>query len=63
MGFHRAMQSFKATYYWKDLPRPYADQCAVFLPKSEKRSANVAKILHASDFQDLGRYLKNLSKR
>ena len=61
MGFHKAMRSFKATYYWKDLPRPYTDQCAVFLPKAEKRSAKVAEILNASAFQDLGRYLKSLS--
>ena len=63
MGFHRAMQSFKATYYWKDLPRPYTDQCAVFLPKAETRSAKVADVLHASAFQDLGRYLKDISTR
>jgi hypothetical protein len=63
MGLHKAMMSFKATYYWKDLPRPYSDQCAVFLPKTEKRSAKVAEILRASAFQDLGRYLKDLSTR
>ncbi|MNR10183.1 hypothetical protein D3C85_1264190 [compost metagenome] len=63
MGLHKAMMSFKATYYWKDLPRPYTDQCAVFLPKAEKRSAKVAEILRASAFQDLGRYLKDLSTR
>lgn len=61
MGFHKAMRSFKATYYWKDLPRPYTDQCAVFLPKAEKRSAKVAEILNASAFHDLGLYLKGLS--
>lgn len=60
MGFHKAMRSFKATYYWKDLPRPYTDQCAVFLPKAEKRSVKVAEILNASAFQDLGRYLNGL---
>ncbi|WP_348970946.1 DUF6685 family protein [Pseudomonas atacamensis] len=63
MGFHRAMQSFKATYYWKNLPRPYTEQCAVFLPKAERKSAKVAEILHASAFQDLGCYLKDISTR
>ncbi|MCQ4245115.1 DUF6685 family protein [Stutzerimonas decontaminans] len=61
MEFHRAMQSFRATYYLKDLPRPYSEQCAIFLPKSEKRSANVAQVLKDARFQDLGWYLKNLS--
>ncbi|MBT2374408.1 hypothetical protein J7E41_20510 [Pseudomonas fluorescens] len=62
-GFHEAMRNFQATYYWKDLPRPYTEQCAVFLPKAEKKSARVAKILHETGFQDLGIYLKNLSTK
>ena len=63
MGLHRAMQSFGATYYWKDLPRPYSDQAAIFLPKDEKRSARAAQVLRQAGFQDLGLYLKNLGKR
>lgn len=62
MGLHRAMQSFEATYYWKDLPRPYTDQAAIFFPKAEKRSAKVAQILRERGFQDLGLFLKNLGK-
>ena len=57
------MQSFKATYYWKDLPRPYTEQFAVFLPKADRKSAKVAEILHASAFQNLGCYLKDISTR
>lgn len=63
MDFHRAMQSFQATYYWKDLPRPYTDQCAVFLPKNENKSAKVSQILRGAEFQDLGEYLQGLSNR
>jgi hypothetical protein len=62
MGFHRAMQSFKATYYCKDLPRPYTEQCAIFLPKDKKKSAKVSQILREAGFQDLGDHLKNLSE-
>ncbi|AIB42830.1 DUF6685 family protein [Pseudomonas sp. WCS374] len=63
LAFHKAMQSFEATYYWKALPRPYTDQCAIFLPKAEKRSAKIAQVLHEAGFQDLGKYLKSLSDR
>lgn len=63
MSFHRVMQSFQATYYCKDLPRPYTEQCAIFLPKNEKRSAKVSQILRDAGFQDLGAYLKNLNSR
>lgn len=62
MGLHKAMQSFGATYYWKDLPRPYTDQAAIFFPKGEKRSAKAAQVLRNAGFQDLGLYLKNLGK-
>ncbi len=63
LAFHKAMQNFEATYYWKALPRPYTEQCAIFLPKSEKRSAKVAQVLHEAGFQDLGKYLKALGNR
>lgn len=63
LAFHRALESFGATYYWKDLPRPYTDQAAIFLPKDEKRSVKVAEVLKKVGFQDLGLYLKKLSRR
>ncbi|WP_256583014.1 DUF6685 family protein [Pseudomonas sp. Irchel s3b5] len=63
LAFHKAMQNFEATYYWKALPRPYTEQCAIFLPKSEKRSAKVAQVMHEAGFQDLGKYLKALGCR
>lgn len=63
LGLHKAMQSFGATYYWKDLPRPYTEQSAIFLPKDDKRSAKVSQVLREAGFQDLGLYLKNLGKR
>lgn len=60
LRFHRAMKNFEATYYWKDLPRPYNEQIAIFLPKAEKRSAKVSQLLRDEGFQDLGRYLQGL---
>lgn len=62
MEFHGAMQSFQATYYWKDLPRPYTEQAAIFLPKSEKRAVKVSQVLREAGFQDLGLYLKKLPR-
>lgn len=62
LGFKDAMARFKATYYWKTLPRPHDHQrCAIFLPLKEKRSALVAKILKENNFQDLGAYLAGLA--
>ncbi|MDD1148816.1 hypothetical protein M5G25_10985 [Pseudomonas sp. TNT2022 ID357] len=59
-GFHTAMRNVQATYYWKDLPRPYTNQCALFLPKDDKKSVKVSQVLKKAGFQDLGLYLKNL---
>ncbi|CJL91587.1 Uncharacterised protein [Streptococcus pneumoniae] len=62
LGFNEAMARFKATYYWKTLPRPHNHQrCAIFLPLKEKRSAMVARILKENNFQDLGAYLAGLA--
>lgn len=61
MEFHQAMQRFEATYYWKDLPRPYTDQAAVFLPKVEKRARKISELLREAGFQDLGLYLQKLA--
>ena len=36
LGFNEAMARFKATYYWKTLPRPHNHQrCAIFTAKGE----------------------------
>ena len=60
LGFNEAMARFKATYYWKTLPRPHNHQrCAIFTAK--RRSAMVARILKENNFQDLGAYLAGLA--
>ncbi|HGW4498779.1 DUF6685 family protein [Stutzerimonas nitrititolerans] len=64
LGFNEAMARFRATYYWKTLPRPHNKHgYAVFLPLTEKRSALVARILEEYGFQDLGAYLSELAAR
>lgn len=64
LGFNDAMANFKATYYWKTLPRPHNNKrYAVFLPLKEKRSALVAKVLRDRGYQDLGALLAGIAAR
>ena len=63
LGFHGAMESFRATYLWQFLPRPYGDQRAILLPKLERRSAKVAAVLREAGYFDLGAYLRGLVMR
>jgi hypothetical protein len=63
LEFKEAMRHYKADYYYANLPRPYTDQQAIFLPRQKERSAKVAEILRAEGFFDLGRYLQDLSSR
>lgn len=58
--FHDAMESFRATYLWHDLPRPYEDRRAILLPRTDARSMKVAAALHEAGCLDLGLYLKGL---
>ena len=44
-GFRDAMESFRATYLERALPRPYEGHRAVLLPRAEPRSSTVASIL------------------
>ncbi|QOI07927.1 DUF6685 family protein [Pseudomonas savastanoi] len=60
-GFHDCMRNFKAEYYWQDLPRPYAESRAIFLPRSQPRSAKVADVLRDEGFTDVGAVLTELA--
>lgn len=62
-GFHDAMASFEATYYWKSLPRPLDDRRAVFLPKTERRSSRVSEVLASAGAVDLVAHLRGLALR
>jgi hypothetical protein len=63
LGFHDAMQRFRASYLWQYLPRPYLDCRAILLPKADARSMKVATALHQARFFDLGLYLRGLVAR
>lgn len=61
LEFNEAMKHYRADYYYVNLPSPYTDLQAIFLPRQKERSAKVAEILRAEGFFDLGRYLQKLS--
>ncbi|MEW7996168.1 MAG: DUF6685 family protein [Candidatus Thiodiazotropha endolucinida] len=63
LEFNDAMNHYRADYYYADLPRPYTDLQAIFLPHQKERSARVAEILRDEGFFNLGQYLQDLSIR
>ncbi len=63
LGFHDAMQSFRASYLWQYLPHPYRNSRAILLPRADARSMKVAAALHEAGVFDLGLYLHRLAAR
>lgn len=61
LDFHKAMQDFKAEYYWQKLPQPYDESRAIFLPRNQARSVKVADVLRDSGFTDIGAVLSELA--
>ena len=60
IGFFRAMQTLKASYYYIDLPDPLLGR-AILLPKDDPQSMAVANLLTQADVTDLGLHLEVLS--
>ena len=64
IAFFSAMQTFKATWLWHTLPRPYTKGLkAILLPRCEGRSMRVAAELRKAGFADLGAHLAGLAAR
>ena len=61
--FHASLKSYGATYLGHQLPHPYREIRAIFLPKNESRSMKVAKALRNSNNFDLGNYLLQICLR
>lgn len=61
LGFHDAMEAFRATWLWHPLPRPFRGAKAVLLPKAERRSMQVAGLLRQAGVADLGAHLAHLA--
>lgn len=56
-----ALRDFKATHFWGDLPQPYDNGLAIFLPKEEARSRKVAEVFASEGFTDVGEMLLELA--
>ncbi|MBM3105770.1 hypothetical protein IIE18_11520 [Pseudomonas sp. V1] len=63
MMFMDAMRTFRAGFLWCDLPQPYEGGRAVFLPRDDAKSMQVATLLHQTGHADLGAHLLTLSGR
>ena len=59
--FFKAMESFRATWLWHPMPKPFEEIRAVLLPKSERRSMRVAETLRRAGSVDLGKRLSELA--
>ena len=55
--FHEVMKSMGVTWLWHPLPTPYQECKAIYLPRSEERSMQVADLLRGFGMADLGRLL------
>lgn len=64
MAFHDAMHRFLATYFWMPLPHGFCDQArALLLPKDNRRSLKVSKLMRSAGAFDLGAHLRELVSR
>lgn len=59
--FNHTMQIFKVDFLQKQLPYPYHNQIATFIPRGEPRADKVSSVLKGYNFFDLGKYLLNIS--
>lgn len=62
-AFFMAMQGFRATWLWHEMPRPLEGTKAILLPRSEKRSMRVASALRSAGVLDIGEHLVALAAR
>lgn len=62
-AFFNAMDEFRASFYWMDLPREYPDQELILLPRKDPRSMQVAQLLLKANAFDLGHHLSALASR
>jgi hypothetical protein len=60
--FHNAMRLYGATWLWHELPRPYKEARAIFLPREEAKSARISEVLRDAGFVDLGQYLEDVAR-
>lgn len=60
--FFDVMQSYGATWLWHDLPQPYENARAIFLPRAEEPSMRVSQVFRAAGFVELGQHLEDVAR-
>lgn len=60
--FLDAMKSAGATWLWHDLPRPYENARAIFLPRTETLSMRVSEAFREAGYVDLGQHLEEVAR-
>ncbi|BBU46949.1 hypothetical protein PPTS312_48640 [Pseudomonas putida] len=58
-----ALRDFRATHYWADLPQPYDNGLAIFLPRDEARSRKVAEVFASEGFTNVGDVVVELASQ
>jgi hypothetical protein len=64
VGFHDALRSFRAAYFWRDLPGPHYDHLrAYFFPRDDGRAMKVAALLREARAADVLAHVRELAGR
>lgn len=61
-AFSDAMQASGVTWLWHDMPQPYENTRAIFLPREEALSMRVSEAFRAAGFADLGQHLVEVAR-
>ena len=58
-----SLKALQASFFTLNLPKPYKDVAAIFLPRTDRCSMRVANALRNSNYFDLGEHLTELASR
>ena len=61
-AFSDAMQAGGVTWLWHDMPQPYENTRAIFLPREDALSMRVSEAFRAAGFADLGQHLVEVAR-
>jgi hypothetical protein len=61
-AFHDAMKSAGATWLWQDMPKPYENTRAIFLPRTECVAMRVSEAFREAGYVDLGQHLEEVAR-
>lgn len=61
-AFSNAMQSSAVTWLWHDMPQPYENTRAIFLPREDALSMRVSQAFREAGFAELGQHLEDVAR-